>query len=70
MSDTRVKFSYTIPEAAEATGVSEKAIRAAIQARTLPARRQPTPEGDYNERGKFLILAADLDTWVNEMPAA
>lgn len=70
MSDTRVKFSFTIPEAAEYTGVSEKAIRAAIQARTLPARRQPTPEGEFNERGKFLVLRSDLDAWVSEMPAA
>lgn len=70
MSDARVKFSYTIPEAAEATGISEKAIRAAIQARSLPARRQPTPEGEFNERGKFLILADDLMAYVAEMPAA
>ena len=67
---TSTKIAYTVPEAAEAVGVSDKTIYIAINRGHLPARRKPLPDGTPNEKGKFLILHADLIAWISEMPAA
>lgn len=57
MSD---RFSVSIREAADMVGVSEKQIRSAINRLDLPARR-------LSERGRFLILVSDLQTWVKNL---
>lgn len=52
---TTEKLSYTVSEAAEASGVSEKTIRRAIDAGDLPA---------YYPTNRPLVLVADLKSWV------
>lgn len=63
------KISYSIPEAAAATGTTEKAIRLAIKEHALPARRQPYPDGTPRPPGlgKYLIRHDDLVAWVEDM---
>lgn len=65
-----MKISYTVSEAVAATGLSEWTIRDAIKGGYLRARRKPYPDGKPNENGMYLILHADLEAWVAEMPAA
>jgi predicted site-specific integrase-resolvase len=69
------KLALTIPEAAEAAGVTEKQVRAWIHAGDLKARRQtrqkdgagkPTGEGV----GRYLVLVDDLRDCLERLPAA
>ena len=66
---TAPKKSFTVPEAAEQTGQSEKAILTAIRAGHLRAKR-----GSRNKDGigvgKFLILERELDTYLDGLPDA
>ena len=69
------RLALTIPQAAEAAGVTEKQIRAWIGSGDLKAKRQtrqkdakgnPTGEGV----GKYLILVRDLEECLEGLPAA
>lgn len=62
--NTPAKLAYSIKEAAEAVGVSERTIRNAITDDHLIAFT-PTGAG-----GKKLILADDLRAWVQRNGAA
>jgi hypothetical protein len=57
-------IAVSIPAAAEATGVSEKTIRAAINAGHLKAKRQ-SRNGAGEGVGKYLVKVTDLETWVD-----
>lgn len=54
------KISYSIAEAAEAVGLSERVIRDAIKDSYLPARFMNT---------KALVRREDLETWIDSMPS-
>lgn len=56
------RISYTVPQAATATGISANEIRAAIKAGLLIPRR-PTVG-----KGLRVILATELYRWINESP--
>ena len=57
-----MKLALPIPEAAEAVGVTDKTIRAAIHKGDLKAKRQSRNEvGDGV--GKYLIKVSDLEAW-------
>jgi len=61
------KLSYTIPEAADATGLSEITIRRAIRAGDLRANR---PKVEGREIAKEVILTAELERWLGAEPSA
>lgn len=54
-------ISYTIPEAALATGYSETVIRAAIEAEDIEPHYVGT---------KPVVLADDLTEWIRSLPTA
>lgn len=59
-----MKLSLTIPEAAEATGQTEKAVRAAIKAGHLRAKwSSKNDQGDGC--GKYLVTVKALETWID-----
>lgn len=63
------KLALTIPEAAEAAGVTERTVRAWIAQGWLRAKRQSkNAEGDPT--GKYLIRVADLEDCLENLPAA
>lgn len=67
--DRVVPISLTIPAAAEATGVTEKAIKAAIHSGALKAKRQSvTAKGEPT--GKYLIGVPALQAWFDGLPDA
>lgn len=63
------KRSFTVPEAAEQTGQSEKAILVAIRTGHLRAKRASRNK-DGEGVGKFLILATALDDYLDALPDA
>lgn len=69
MNTTTTRLALTIPEAAEACGVTDKAIRTAIHAGDLRAKRQSrTKDGDPT--GKYLITVPALQNWLEDLPDA
>lgn len=56
------KRAFSIPEAAEAYGVSDKVIRAAINKGHLKAKRQ-TIDDNGNGVGKYIIKLDALEAW-------
>lgn len=65
-----MKIALTVPEAAEAAGVTAHQIRAWIASGDLKARRQNRRKGDGEGTGKFLILVDDLRECVERLPVA
>jgi len=59
-------ISYSLKTAAEATGLSESHLKRVIGDGLLRAKRTSIDGGD-NPRGKYLILAADLEAYVGEL---
>jgi excisionase family DNA binding protein len=57
---TVTKLAYTIAEAAEATGYSEKTIRRAIDAGDLVVR--------YGTKTKPVVKADELEAWLDSLP--
>lgn len=65
------KLSYELREAASATGFTEKQLRERINRGELRARRAARSKDDPNEpAGKFIILATDLQEFLDGLPAA
>lgn len=62
-------IALTIPDAAKAVGVTDKAIRAAIHAGHLKAKRQSITEGG-EPTGKYLISVKALETWFDGLADA
>lgn len=63
------RVALTVGEAAEACGVTEKAIRRAINAGELKAKRQSrTADGDGI--GKLLVTVTALSAWVDGLADA
>lgn len=65
------KLSYELPEAAAATGFTQKQLRERIARGELRARRaawSKTKEGEGG--GKYIILATDLQEFLDGLPAA
>lgn len=61
------RLAYSVPEAAEAVGVSESTIRRAIAA-TDPAKYPPPLDaGRHGPAGKYVIAAGDLKSWVQSL---
>lgn len=65
-----VKLAYTREEAAVACGVSVRTIVRAINTGALKAKRSGGHDEEGNGKGKYLILAADLQAWLEELSAA
>lgn len=63
------KLALTIPEAAEAAGVTDRTIRAWIANGWLVAKRQ-SKNKDGDGVGKTLIRVADLEACLENLPAA
>lgn len=55
---TPLKLAYSIPEAAEATGMSEWCIRTAIRRGELPAKQA-------GDRGAYAVPADCLQAWLH-----
>lgn len=62
-------ISYSVKTAAADTGLSETRIKQAIHAGELKARRSATDENG-DPAGKYVILHADLETFVHGLVAA
>lgn len=63
------KLAFTREEAAHACGVSVDTIKRAIAKGHLRAKRSGVNDKG-GPAGKYLILAADLQTWLDELSAA
>lgn len=63
------KLAYSREEAAEACGVSLTTIKQAIASGRLRAKRSGRNENG-DPAGKYLILASDLQAWLEGMEAA
>lgn len=63
------KAAFTIPEAAELYGVTDKTIRSAIHSGDLRAKRQ-SRDRDGNGVGKYLVSAQALDKWFQSLADA
>lgn len=64
-----IRLALTIPDAAEACGVTDKAIRTAIRTGHLRAKRQ-SKDADGNGIGKYLIPVAALEAWLDSLADA
>lgn len=62
-------LSYSKAGAAEATGMSEQTLDRAIKAGKLRAKRSGVTE-DGEPTGKVIILAVELDAWLNTLADA
>lgn len=67
---TTPKLALTVPQAAEAAGVTDKQIRAWIGAGDLRAKRQTRRPGDGEGVGRYLILVRDLEDCLERLPSA
>lgn len=71
-----MKVLYTTEEAAEATGLSEVVIRAAINRNYTTAKTKglkvlpPLPAKRPLNKPDFFILATDLQAWAEQLPDA
>lgn len=65
-----IKLALTVTEAAEACGVTEKAIRAAIGTGHLRAKRQSRRTADGEGTGRLLVRVADLEAWLDSLADA
>lgn len=67
------RLSYTIKEAAEATGISADVIKAAIHT-TDPERKLRAKALSVSERtgraSKYVVLRADLEAWLEGLATA
>jgi excisionase family DNA binding protein len=64
-----LKLALTAQEAAVATGVSEKTITRAIKSGRLRAKRSSV-DANGNPAGRYLILVAELQAWLDSLEAA
>lgn len=64
------KLAYTREEAAQACGVSADTIKRAVAAGKLKAKRSGVHAETGEPTGKYLILAADLQAWLENLSAA
>jgi len=63
------KLAYTLKEAAAATGLSVDRVKRAIYCGDLRAKRSgKTKDGD--PAGRYLVLHADLQSWLDGMEEA
>lgn len=62
-------LSYTIKTAAEATGLTGSTISRAIKSGKLRAKRSSVA-ADGEPTGSYVILAADLQAWLEGLAAA
>jgi excisionase family DNA binding protein len=60
------RLALAVPEAAEAVGVTEKTIRAAIHSGDLKAKRQSRNKEGQGV-GKYLVKVSDLETWFDSL---
>jgi hypothetical protein len=65
-----IKLAYTREEAATACGVSVDSIKRAINRGDLRAKRSAKHPETGEPTGKYLILAADLQAWLEGLAAA
>lgn len=63
------KLSYTLTEAAEATGVSEDTLKGAIRRGDLRAKRS-SKNDDGDGVGKYLLTTAALTAWLDSLADA
>jgi len=65
-----IKLAFTREEAASACGVSVDVIKRAIAGGHLSAKRSGVNKETGEPAGKYLILAADLQAWLEGLEAA
>lgn len=63
-----MKLSYSVKEAVEATGFSATHLDAAIRAGLLRVRRTKRDDKTGEVSGKRVILAADLQSYLDALP--
>lgn len=63
------RLAYSVLEAAATTGLSKSTIERAINSGQLPCRTTST-DAEGNPTGKRVILHADLESWLDRLPAA
>lgn len=61
-------LSYSMPMTVAATGLSAKHLTEAIRRGELKARRSSKDEETGEPRGKWIILAADLQAYLDTLP--
>lgn len=61
-----IALSYTLSTAATATGLSRKSIERAVKSGALRAKRSSVTE-DGEPAGTYLILASDLQAWLESL---
>lgn len=67
-----MKLAYTLPEAAEACGVSEDTLKKAIRKGTLKGKRSGR-EGDRPDGegvGKYIVTTSALNAWLEQLADA
>lgn len=57
-------LAYTLTSGSEATGLSRKTLERAIKSGALRAKRSSVTE-DGEPAGPYVILAGDLQTWLD-----
>lgn len=63
-------ISYSLADAATATGLSAKSLLRAITSGHLAAKRSGGLNADDKPTGKYLIKAADLEAYIDGLEAA
>lgn len=63
-----IKLALTVPEAADAAGVTEKQIRAWIRTGDLKAKRQ-SRNRDGDGVGRYLVTVKALEECLDQLPA-
>ena len=66
---TPTKLAFNTKEAAAATGLSEDTIKRAIRSGALKASKSSI-NADGDPTGRFVILAAELQAWLEGLEAA
>lgn len=66
---TTAVLSYSLPTAVAATGLSRSQLDRAIRKGELKARKSSVND-DGEPTGKFVILAADLQEYLDNLPEA
>jgi hypothetical protein len=65
------KLSFTLAEAAEASGFTEAQLRERINAGELKAKRAARSKDDRTRGvGKFIVLVRDLEQFLADLPDA
>lgn len=65
-----IKLSFSVAEAVVATGLSKSHLDRAIESGALKAKTSSEKKRDASHGGKRLILATELERYLNDLPDA